>query len=168
MLPNRTGPIYSVAIVGVGSPIEDDTLGWRAAEWLERSVLRSHFPDIRLTFAQSDRPGALLLEQLRGYDGGIIIDAMNSGLPPGVVRQFTPEQLTRENSLLSSHGFGVAEALALGRSLAPAPGTAAVPNRLSVIGIEMGKGKVADSWQIHLPVVINKTLSEWVTTEDSR
>jgi len=123
----------TVVITGVGSPFGADRLGWLAIDGLEQSNLRDHVPDLRLNFAQADRPGALLLEQLRGVDAAIIIDAMQTGSPPGTLRTFTPEQLLTQNTgLLSSHAFGVVEAVSLGFTLGE------LPMQLSIIGIEVG------------------------------
>lgn len=124
---------FQVAIIGVGSPFGDDQLGWQAVEWLMHSGLSQRFSHMHLAFNQADRPGALLLEQLRGTDAAIIIDAMQSGAVPGTLRAFTLEQLLAQPSgLLSSHAFGVAQTLALGASLG------GLPRMLRVLGIEMG------------------------------
>ncbi|HEY0635062.1 MAG TPA: hydrogenase maturation protease [Gammaproteobacteria bacterium] len=122
-----------VAIIGVGSPLGGDRLGWLAVDALQGRVLAQRFAHLHLTFVRSDRPGALLLEQLRKVDAAVIIDAMHAGLPPGTLRNILPEQLGRESLLLSSHGFGVAEALALAAVLGE------LPERLTIFGIEMGE-----------------------------
>jgi hydrogenase maturation protease len=162
MMRHAEGISHTISLIGVGSPFGDDTLGWRAVDWLQGSALPACYPTIHFTFHQSDRPGAFLLEQLRGCDGAIIIDAMQAGLPPGTVRQFSAEQIGSETGLLSTHGFGVAETLALGHSLAKATGESELlPKQLSIIGIEMGTNVVAERWRPQLYAVIHQTLSEW-------
>ncbi len=121
-------------IVGVGSPHGNDRLGWEIALALAR-LLAKLAPEIRCC----DRPGMLLLEQLDGAELAFIIDAMAAGLRPGSIRCFTSAALFRATGgqtapLLSSHGFGVAEALRLGRLLD------LLPPRLYVLGVETGEG----------------------------
>lgn len=133
---------HTVVIIGVGSPFGTDQIGWLAVDWLQRSDLQKDFADLQLYFTKADRPGALLLERLHGMDGAIIIDAMQAGLPPGDLRTFTPDQLfTQQTALVSSHAFGVAEALALAASLGE------LPWRMTIIGIEMG----IDTHEMRLP-----------------
>lgn len=121
-----------VLILGIGSPFGADTLGWGAVEALAQSGLAEQFPGLELHFEQSDRPGSRLLTLLGQAAAAIIIDAMHSGLPAGCVRRFVADELTAESGLLSTHGFGIADALALGRTLGGLPG------EIVVLGIEMG------------------------------
>ena len=137
-----------IAIIGVGSPFGADCLGWFAVDRLECSDLRNRFPDLRLDFHQSDRPGVRLLEQVRAVDAAIIIDAMQTGSAPGTLRTFTPGQLKNQTpELFSSHGFGVAATIALGASLGE------IPRHLHIIGVEMG----SDGQEL---VVTDKTVLE--------
>ncbi len=121
-----------VTIIGAGSPFGADRLGWLAVDWLKQSDLSKHLSNFQFAFIRADRPGALLLEYLCSADTAIIIDAMQAGLPPGTLRTFTPDQLSGKTGLFSSHGFGVAESIALGSALGR------LPRSLSLIGIEMG------------------------------
>lgn len=171
-LPPSAGGPHTVAIIGVGSPFGDDTLGWRAIDLLEQGGLRSCVLQGRLRFRRYDRPGALLLDELRGVDAALIIDAMRSGAPAGTLRKFRADELTPESGLLSTHGFGVAEALALTLALAAAPGAApgrgrGVPEQLAVIGIEMadsaGSEELPPSWQAPLLALARQTLAAWAT-----
>ncbi|HEY0721431.1 MAG TPA: hydrogenase maturation protease [Gammaproteobacteria bacterium] len=132
-MPCRATERTCVALIGVGSPFGADRLGWLAIDALESSALARRFPHLQLKFIRSDRPGALLIEQLRTVDGAVIIDAMRSGVASGAIQTFLPEELARESALLSSHGFGVAEALALAAILGE------LPDQLLVVGIEMGE-----------------------------
>ncbi len=128
-------------IIGVGSPFGSDRLGWDLALALERP-LAALSPEIRCC----DRPGTRLLDQLDGAEFAIILDAMSAGLPPGSIRCFAPQELedsVSENDakVLSSHGFGLSETLALGRRLG------LLPPHLYVFGIETGMemGEQGDS-----------------------
>lgn len=128
----------SILILGVGSPFGADRLGWQAVAALERLPLAAEFPHLSIRYEQSDRPGSRLLTLLGQADAAIIIDAMRAGLPAGSVRRFSPDELSAESGLMSTHGFGVADALALGRALGGLPG------EIVVIGIEMGDGELAE------------------------
>ncbi len=121
-----------VRIIGVGSPFGSDRLGWDVAAELGRNGLVARFPGGQLSIRCCDRPGATLLEMVAGAKLAIILDAMTAGLPPGSIRCFSAEELNSDAALLSSHGFGVASTLALGRALDM------LPARLFVLGIETG------------------------------
>jgi len=117
-------------IIGVGSPFGSDRLGWDVAAELGRKGLAARVPAGQLSIRYCDRPGAALLEMLAGAKLAVILDAMTAGLPPGSIRCFSVEELKSDAALLSSHGFGVASALALGQALEM------LPARLFVLGLE--------------------------------
>ncbi len=99
----RTDRGWTVA--GLGSPHGDDALGWRVA----RAVAA------RLgTEAVLADGAARLLPALAAARRALVVDAA-AGLPPGAVREVTPEAL-RRGAPLSSHGLGLAEALAAARA----------------------------------------------------
>jgi len=121
-----------LALVGVGSPFGDDTLGWQLLDALAATGMTN--PGWDVTFSKADRPGPGLLERIREQDAAIIIDAMQSGQTPGTLRVIELSELARLERPLSGHAMGVAEALALGSELA------LLPDRVHIIGIEMGAG----------------------------
>ncbi len=122
-----------VCILGIGSPFPGDDLGWRLAKALERAGLPRYFSAGMVHITRCDRPGSLLLPAMRGARLGILLDAMRSGALPGTVRCLEMRELDDNAGLLSSHGFGVAEALALGRALED------LPPRVLIYGIETGQ-----------------------------
>jgi hydrogenase maturation protease len=116
------------AILGIGSPFGNDRAGWLVIDALQASLdARGQVPS-GLTLAALDRPGTALLEHLRGADRAVLIDAARGAGAPGTVVQLDAAQL-EANPTLSSHGFGVAEALALGAALK------ALPPELTVLAI---------------------------------
>ena len=125
--------LKSLRLIGVGSPFGADSLGWELATALgrERALVSVFGP--RLSVQCSDRPGAALLEYVAGVEFAIILDAMTAGLPPYSIRCFSVDELLDDGPLLSSHGMGVASALALGRALA------ILPASLFVLGVEVEK-----------------------------
>lgn len=103
-------------IVGVGSPFGEDRAGWQAARFLEEQ-LAHRYPRLLLYCDVLDRPGAVLLDYLKPDDGVILLlDAVVSRPGVSAVATYTLDDLSDEQGI-SSHGFGVAETLALGKTL---------------------------------------------------
>jgi hydrogenase maturation protease len=110
-------------IVGIGSPFGADRAGWSAIDLLR---LEREFSGFRMEVA--DRPGANLLGLLRDVPAAILLDALWCDSPPGTLHRLDPANLALDTRT-SNHGFGVADALALGQVL----GT--LPRRLALLGI---------------------------------
>jgi len=124
---NPDGGSEGWRIIGVGSPVAGDDLGWAAIQALEEAGLNRCAELLGL-----DRPGPALLDYLQGRSRVILIDAMQAGLEPGSVCALSPEELITSAHPPSSHDLGLAETLALARALG------CMPNRLYVIGVETG------------------------------
>ena len=126
------------AIVGVGSPFGDDRAGWLVIDALQAELGGRERASFDLTLVALDRPGAALLEHLRGAQRAVLIDAARGTEAPGTVARLDATQL-ESIPTLSSHGFGVAEALALGSALQ------ALPPELIVLAIATdGNSRSAD------------------------
>jgi len=123
--------VSPVRIVGVGSPFGQDRIGWQAVEALSSTDLLQRFPDGLVSLHQCDRPGPHLLNVIRGADGAIIIDALQSGAEPGTLRCLEPQAFAGEADRFSSHGFGVSATLELGQSLGE------LPEFVRIVAIEM-------------------------------
>lgn len=121
-----------VRIIGIGSPFGADTLGIMAAKRLSDSNLVDRFPPGTLSIRVCDRPGVGLLDEIRDAELAILIDAARFGGHTGEIRRFTEKDIEGAVTVRSSHDLGVAETLALGRSLA------ALPPELVLYGIEIG------------------------------
>ena len=120
-----------VAIIGVGSPTGDDQAGW----WVAHALQRSGPPDrlaCQISIVALDRPGAGLVCYLAGVDVAVLIDAVQSGNAPGTIHRVDDLASIRKEPLVSSHGLGVASALALASALDALPAT------LVLYGIEIG------------------------------
>jgi hydrogenase maturation protease len=77
--------------------------------------------------------GVELMEAWSGADRAIVVDAVVSGSKPGTVFHWDGRNLPAGiDHPVSSHGFGMAEAIALAKHLK------LLPARLDVIGIEAG------------------------------
>lgn len=115
-------------IIGVGSPVAGDDLGWLAIDFLRNAGFARYAELLTL-----DRPGTALLEYLQPGTGVILIDAMDAGLLPGTIRELVLGDLLVTARGPSSHEFGLAETLALGNAM----GT--LPHSLRILGIQARK-----------------------------
>lgn len=140
-----------VAVIGVGSPFAADSLGWLAIDELRRSLPADGFP-VALRFEQLDRPGPSLLSAMRNVDLAVVVDAVDTPMP-GVLK-VTLDELLQRDGLTSSHGFGVAETLALGRALHD------LPANLWLYGVPMGS--VGEAWKGALAHRLAGDLVDWL------
>ena len=122
-----TGP----RIIGIGSPLGADQAGWAVV-----AAMAERAPGAAV-YERLDRPGADLVARLEMGGDLVLVDAMRAGLVAGEVRELATDELAGGGPLLSSHGFGVAEALALAESLG------ALPPGLRVFGVEVAD---LDEW----------------------
>lgn len=118
-----------VRILGIGSPSGDDQAGWLVVDAL---LARGVQAGGGIVLAKLDRPGANLIPLLDGAAWVILIDAMQSIGSVGRIRHFGMEDWPAYSRGLSSHGFGVLDALSLARELG------SLPSRLDLYGIEIG------------------------------
>lgn len=105
-------------VICVGSPFGDDAVGLLAAPLIEARLTPLGVP-----VACFDRPGARLVQVLEGLDSVLLVDAVKSGAAPGTLHRregldWTLRALARHTS---THGFGLAEAVALAQRLGRAP-----------------------------------------------
>lgn len=119
-----------IAIIGLGSPFGDDRAGWEVVQALTNGQWSRNVTRNRIRVECLDRPGPRLLERFREADCVILIDAMRSGAPAGTVRQLGPDEIAAASATHSSHGFGLAQTIALARALG------SLPPELVLFGIE--------------------------------
>ncbi|TDY04200.1 hydrogenase maturation protease [Thiohalophilus thiocyanatoxydans] len=120
----------ALLIAGIGSPFGADQLGWQVVDDLQKSAAATLQ---HCTFLKLDRPGAGLIERLQGYARVILIDALQAGRPRGTLVRLDAEQISEQAAGLSSHNFGVAEAVALGRVMGQ------LPQELVLYGLDAGE-----------------------------
>lgn len=124
-----------VRVVGVGNRYRgDDGAGLAAAERLGEAA------NVPVTLLDAAGDGTALLEAWGGVETVVVLDAMHSGAAAGTVRRLDGpvDRPAALSAMLgagripggSTHGLGVAEAIALGEALGR------LPRRLVVIGIE--------------------------------
>jgi hydrogenase maturation protease len=121
-----------VRILGIGSPSGDDQAGWLTVDALLAAGVDG------VVLEKLDRPGANLLPLLENASRVILIDAMQGGGQPGRIRHFDQQDWRGYGQALSSHGFGVLDALLLAQALG------SLPSRLDLYGIEIGSANPGD------------------------
>ena len=123
-------------VIGIGSPVAQDDLGWAAIDLLRMAGL-----DASLDLLTLDRPGPALLAYLGRGERVILIDAMESGQAPGSVRDLALDELIASAGMPSTHALGLAETLRLAEALG------ALPEHLYILGIEMGVPGTDGGWR---------------------
>lgn len=123
-----------LAVIGVGSPFADDHIAYDVIQLLQQESL----PSVSLQYY--DRPGWYLLEYMQDFDVVHLIDAIISEKPIGTLHRYDDiDYFKTQNSLLSSHSFGLAETLLLGQSLNQ------LPTQLVIHGIEIAVNRSDDA-----------------------
>ncbi len=116
-------------IIGVGNPDRgDDGAGLEAAALLRERF--THRDDIRVIQHWGESTG--LVDVMTGWDDVIIVDAASSGRASGSwhVFEVTASPLPSDLADMSSHGFGIPQAIELARALDT------LPKRCRVYAIE--------------------------------
>jgi hydrogenase maturation protease len=131
-------------IIGIGQHLRgDDAVGVRVVEeWAARhpKTLSSSHVEVALI----PLPGLALLDQITGFEYAILVDAVlgGQGVSPGSLLYLSPEDLSSfSRGTGSAHGWGVAESLALAKTLK----IEGLPAAIRILGIggkqvEVGAG----------------------------
>jgi hydrogenase maturation protease len=102
-------------VLGIGNPDRgDDAVG---------CVVVGMLRDRNVPAVEHSGEAMSLLAALEGADRAWLIDAAQSGVPPGTIHRIdcgTPDAFVPQGTT-SSHGFGVAEAIGLARALGTLP-----------------------------------------------
>ena len=114
--------ITDAVVIGIGNPFRnDDGIGPAVAAQIEEQRL----PGVRVVISDGEPAG--LLEAWAGADIAVVVDAIHR-MPasPGRIHRLTASQLESGGTAASSHGFGLPDALRLGRALGRLPGRVVV------------------------------------------
>lgn len=107
-----------VLVLCLGNPDRgDDAIGPKVA-----AVLDGHLPEgVALTVRSGDV--LALIEDWKGFDALICVDAAAPMTSPGTIHRMDldEQELPRDFGFVSSHAFGLPEAVALARTLGLAP-----------------------------------------------
>jgi hydrogenase maturation protease len=116
-------------VIGLGNPlVTDDSVGLRVVEQLK--PLLADRCDVEVS---EDHWGGLrLMERMIGFDRAIVVDAIQTGAPPGTIHLLTPEGIATQRSA-SAHDVNLPTALEFGRRAG-----ARLPenSRIQLVGIE--------------------------------
>jgi hydrogenase maturation protease len=114
--------------------------------------------DAGVTIEKLDRPGAGLIPLLDNAAWVILIDAMQGSGPAGRIQRFEQGDWPQYTKGLSTHGFGVLDALSLARELG------SLPARLDLYGIEIASAQpgapVAEGVQAAVQSVAHRIVAE--------
>jgi hydrogenase maturation protease len=148
--------IQPVRILCIGSPTEPDNLGFLAAH-----ALMGHFDPARVEIMALDRPGPRLIEHMRGATVVILVDAVKSGAVPGTLHRLEGHAL---DGLVahhtSTHGFGLADTLALAERMGE------LPAHLKFVGLEVGHAPPSSEQIVQLvKAVIEETKAALASIE---
>jgi hydrogenase maturation protease len=105
-------------VLGIGQSLRgDDAAGLEAVRLWQQTYPQTAQ---RVQVELFELPGLALLDRLEGMEAAILVDALQTNLTPGTIHRLGPEELAAFTlDSQSAHGWGVAETLALGRSLYP-------------------------------------------------
>jgi hydrogenase maturation protease len=146
----------STRVIGVGSPFGDDRAGWEVVAALEAALRSAAVPGRQVDIRACDRPGAALVQMLAGVQHAVIIDvALSAGSRAGCVRWLSEREIEARR-VLSSHGFGLAEALALARALGDAPSRVSV---LAISATHLEGEALSDPVREAVPVAVREVLA---------
>jgi len=123
-----------ILIVGIGRIFRgDDEAGLAAVRlWVDSFHFDGVDPKVQVELLES--PGVGLLTLLADADVAILVDGVKSGAAPGTIHVLAGSDLGAfQVGAGSAHGWGVAETLALGRSVDPG----SLPEKIILIGIEI-------------------------------
>lgn len=116
----------AVRVIGIGSPFGADQLGWRVVDALRAD---QSLPGIGLL--QCRQPSELP-QLLAGCKKAVLVDAALAGREPGTLLRLGIGDLPAAGLAVSSHGFGVSEAVQLAGVLG------SLPAGLVVLALETG------------------------------
>lgn len=128
-----------IVVVGIGNPsFGDDGAGFEVIKKLKRKVAACHLLS----------PSLELLEKIKGYDLAILVDAVDIGLKPGEVIEFSIEKgKNKERFGGLTHTLSMEEIVTTGYELFPDE----MPQKVIFIGIQV-EGILPFTKGLSLPV----------------
>ncbi len=134
-------------VIGVGNPFRgDDGVGPAVLEALRAG------PGVPAGTRLVDSDGEPMRTVLAWEGAGlaIVVDGVRTGAAPGTVHRLDPDRLAASSGPAGTHSAGPGDAVALGRA------TGRMPDRLVVLGVEVGDVGLGD--RMSEPVVAAVTL----------
>lgn len=123
--------MIELLILGIGSPFGDDRLGWEVVHGLQQKKALQAYSTQQLQFMSCDRPGLNLLSLMQNARTVFLIDAVRTGAKAGSLFYLENEEIKTINSIQSTHEFGMANTIEMGKTLN------LLPQNLILYGIEV-------------------------------
>ncbi len=143
-------------IVGLGNVLlKDEGVGVRCVEYLNQSGLGKGIKII-----DGATIGYGLLEEIKGFDRVVLVDAVDMGKEPGYISSFSAEQLLKMSSgaKFSLHEIGLVDVVQLGSKLGYDF------SKVRIVGIQpkdVSRGdRLSEVIEKKLPLLAEKVLSE--------
>jgi hydrogenase maturation protease len=125
-----------IRVIGIGQSLRGDDAAGLEAVRLWQTIYHATHGHAEVQVELAELPGIDLLRLLEGAQAAILVDAVRSSSKPGTVHILPENEIAAFSAGSgSAHGWGVAEALTLGRQLMPD----CMPQMLVLIGIEAGR-----------------------------
>ncbi len=143
-----------VLVIGLGNRLRgDDGVGTVVAGAIRERGIAG------IDAMTCDGDGTALLECWRGVDSVIVVDALRSKEAPGRIRRFEASRpLPAWARARSTHGFGLAEAVEMARSLDRLPSALVI---YGVVGESWGMGEgLSPAVSAAVPRVVDLVLAE--------
>lgn len=119
-------------VLGIGSPFGDDQLGWDVVKLLQQQPTLSGINPQQLHLEYYDRPGMHLLKLMVPAQTVFLIDAVKTNAAIGTLHCFQNEEIENISGTLSTHDFGIAEVMQMGKALQ------LLPQKVVLYGVEIG------------------------------
>ncbi len=114
--------IKNIYIIGVGSAFGADQVGWLVIDALQQKAVSKAMSAAAIHLLKYDRPDFSVLSSIQSADYLFIIDAVVTGnKPTGSIMEFNLAEFTQVKKHVSTHGFNIAEILAMGGVLSSLP-----------------------------------------------
>ncbi len=143
-----------IAIIGIGNPFRsDDGIGWAVIEALEGRV------SSRVALHQARSDIAELMEYFSRYQTVYLVDAcQGEGLIGSFKRIESLDELEQE-SFVSTHGFGLAQAIALAKNCRE------LPDRLVIYAIYVDRFQLGSELSVEAKSAVEEVVQRLLQEE---
>lgn len=114
-----------IRVIGIGSDHGNDSIAWQLIENIKPQY-SSHFD-----FICAQHNAMQLVNDIKGQDHVVLLDALLAEHSTGEISELNPDELQQDKHQPSSHGFSVANSLALAEQLDM------LPKQLWLLGISV-------------------------------
>lgn len=101
-----------IRIIGIGSPLGMDQIGWLITSELSKRHFSAGFPPDTVSIFTHSTPASAALE-VEGAALVLVVDAVRGEVTPNRIYRLSLDELASMDSCLSSHGLGLKEMLGI-------------------------------------------------------